>query len=195
MAERSTLPAHLGALMSKGAWEGARLTELPSAALLLVRARGEAATRVARALGIEAMPAPTECRPTSHGDCLWLRPDEWLVIAAPANAAALLTALDAQVLDDGAVIDLCGARTILELVGRDTRDVLASCCPLDLHPRAFAPGRCAQTLIGKVSVLLQLVDGTPRWRLFANPSYVDYVVRWLADGMEGARADGTVQQR
>jgi sarcosine oxidase gamma subunit len=35
-------------------------------------------------------------------------------------------------------------------------------------------------------VLLQLVDATPTWRLLVRPSFVSYVVEWLADAMEGA---------
>lgn len=189
MADRSPLAAHLDALMSKASFDDARLTLGPHVDLLSVRARGSAVQRVAKALGQETLPPPNACRATLLGDCFWLRPDEWLVAAPPASAEAAMTTLEPHLLDDGAVIDVSGSRIILELTGHRTRDVLSSCCPLDLHPSVFEPGRCAQSIIGKVSVLLHLVDDTPRWHLFVHPSYVDYVVRWLADGIEGARAE------
>ncbi len=65
------------------------------------------------------------------------------------------------------------------------RAPLASCCPLDLHPRAFAVGACAQSLVAKAPVLLQLLDGAPRWRLLVRPSLAAYVVSWLADAIAG----------
>ncbi|MGQ0641143.1 MAG: sarcosine oxidase subunit gamma [Gemmatimonadaceae bacterium] len=190
MAEATSLPGDLVALMANASWSGARLAEQPLLSLASVRARGPALARLKRALGVDSLPAPNEHRATALGDCLWLRPDEWLVATASRGSTALFAALDtAMGEDDGAVIDVSASRVILDLAGRATRDVLASCCPLDLHPRAFAPGWCAQSLIAKVPVLLQLVDGTPRWRLYVSPSLADYVVRWLVDGMEGARAE------
>ena len=47
----------------------------------------------------------------------------------------------------------------------------------------------AQTLVAKAPVLLSQVDEAPTYRLFVRPSLVSYVVSWLADGMEGARAE------
>jgi hypothetical protein len=40
--------------------------------------------------------------------------------------------------------------------------------------------------IPQAPMLLQLVDATPTWRLLVRPSFVSYVVEWLADAMEGA---------
>jgi heterotetrameric sarcosine oxidase gamma subunit len=44
--------------------------------------------------------------------------------------------------DDGAVVDVSGSRMLVELAG-PARDVLASCCPLDLHqiPSLATEGR------------------------------------------------------
>lgn len=189
MADGSPLAAHLGALISKASFDDARLTPGARVDLLSVRARRSAVQRVATALGQESLPPPNACRATILGDCFWLRPDEWLFATVPGGAEAAMKTVEAHLLDDGAVIDVSGSRIILELTGPRTRDVLSSCCPLDLDPSVFEPGRCAQSIIGKVSVLLHLVDATPRWHLFVPPSYVDYVVRWLADGIEGARAE------
>jgi len=87
------------------------------------------------------------------------------------------------------VVDLSSARVILELSGPAARDVLASCCALDLHPRAFGPGRCAQTLVAKAPVLLAFVEERPTYRFYVRPSLASYVVGWLLDGMDGVRAD------
>jgi sarcosine oxidase subunit gamma len=128
---------------------------------------------------------------TPHGDCFGLGPDEWLLAGRPASRADSLLALeDAVGAEDGAVVDLSASRVILELRGALARDVLSSCCALDLHPRAFGPGQCAQTLLAKAPVLLCPLDPIA-YRLFVRPSLAAYVVSWLVDGLEGARAEAS----
>lgn len=155
-----------------------------------VRAVPHARARAGRALGLEALPATGKTAVGELGTCLWVRPDEWLIAATSGTAATIITSLEAVLSpSDGAVIDISASRVVVELRGATSRDVLASCCPLDLHPRAFGPGDCAQSLIAKASVLLHLVDGTPRWELYVRPSFVAYAVAWLSDAMKpGATA-------
>ncbi len=176
------------------------LRALPLRLLLSVRARGGACARVAAVLGVEALPRHGPMLVSPVGRVTWLRPDEWLVEAALAADAlatdaratdALVTALSEAVGDgtpnaDGAVVVLSASRHTLELSGARARDVLAAVCTLDLHPRTFPVGHATQTLLSRAPVLLQLVDATPTWRLLVRPSFVSYVVEWLADAMEGA---------
>ena len=68
-----------------------------------------------------------------------------------------------------------GQQVLKEIRGR--LELLASACPLDLHPRAWGDGRCAQTLFGAAPVLLQERSGATR--IFVRPSFVDYVVDLL----------------
>ncbi len=155
-----------------------------------VRARGGAVERVAKYLSIPALPAPNRFVATPLGDCLWLGPEEWLVVGPPSFRTGTLDALERAVgPDDGAAVDLSASRVLFELKGPKARDVLASCCALDLHPRVFGPGQCAQTLLGKAPVLLSQMDESPTYRLFVRPSLASYVVSWLADGMEGVQAE------
>ena len=176
------------------------LRALPLRLLLSVRARGGACARVAAVLGVEALPRHGPMLVSPVGRVTWLRPDEWLVEAALAADAlatdaratdALVTALSEAVGDgtpnaDGAVVVLSASRHTLELSGARARDVLAAVCTLDLHPRTFPVGHATQTLLARAPVLLQLVDATPTWRLLVRPSFVSYMVEWLADAMEGA---------
>jgi sarcosine oxidase subunit gamma len=190
MAERSTLSMELRSMMTNASLADARLSERGTRTLVSVRARDGAAERLARALEQSALPAPNECLSTRLGNWYWLRPDEWLLVAKSEEGDSPLAELEAAVgADDGAVVDVSGSRLLLELTGSATREVLASCCPLDLHSSVFTSGHCAQSLIAKAPVLLHLVDDTPRWYLFTSPSYADYVIRWLVDGLEGMRAE------
>jgi sarcosine oxidase subunit gamma len=176
--------------MAAASWNGATLVGAGLRAQIGVRARGGAVARVAACLQIPALPVPNRFVATAQGECFWLGPEEWLVVGSPASRAASLEALERAVgPDDGAAVDLSASRIIVDLRGLSARDVLASCCALDLHPLVFGPGQCAQTLIAKAPVLLSQADAAPTFRLFVRPSFASYVVSWLVDGMEGVRAE------
>jgi heterotetrameric sarcosine oxidase gamma subunit len=84
-------------------------------------------------------------------------------------------------------VDVSANRTTLELSGPAARQVLEKGCPLDLHPRAFGPGRAVSTTVGPVAVLLWQVDDVPTYRLFPRSSFADYLARWLIDAMSEYR--------
>jgi sarcosine oxidase, subunit gamma len=172
-------------------WDGASLVTLGSHSQIQVRARGSAAVgRLATCLSLGALPEPNRWIPTQRGDCFWLGPEEWLVVGPPSSRETNLEALERAIgPDDGAAVDLSASRVLLELTGSSARDVLASCCALDLHPRVFGVGRCAQTLLAKAAVLLSQVDEAPTYRLFVRPSFVSYVVSWIVDAIEGVRCE------
>ena len=67
------------------------------------------------------------------------------------------------------------------------RELLEFGCPIDLHPRVFGPGRCAQTLLARANALIWHVADEPEdtWRLFVRPSFAAYVAAWLADAGDG----------
>ncbi|MFQ5954456.1 MAG: sarcosine oxidase subunit gamma [Kiloniellales bacterium] len=108
----------------------------------------------------------------------WLGPDEWL-IAAPSERAAGLVAGLGEALQGRhhAVVDLSSARATIAVAGARARDVLAKGCPLDLHPRAFKPGDCAQSHYAKASVLLCQADDAPTYHLTVARSFAEYL--WL----------------
>jgi sarcosine oxidase, subunit gamma len=130
---------------------------------------------------------PTEPN-TVAGDAshaaLWLGPDEWLAIGPPGSEAALETDLRAT---GATVVEVSANRTTLELRGPRARELLEFGCPIDLDPRVFGPGRCAQTLLARANVLIWFVadDPEPVYRLLVRPSFAAYVAAWLADAVDG----------
>ncbi len=60
------------------------------------------------------------------------------------------------------------------------RDVLARGCPLDLHPRAFKPGQCAQSHYFKSSIVL-IPTGDDAFEIVVRRSFADYFVRIMLD--------------
>ena len=80
-----------------------------------------------------------------------------------------------------AVTDLGHGRTVLRIVGRHGRDLLAKGSGVDFHPRAFPVGACAQSLLGHVGVLVHAVDERPAFDLYVARSYALTVWEWLGE--------------
>jgi sarcosine oxidase subunit gamma len=147
---------------------------------LNVRCSGAVAQRVGDVLGV---PLPLQPNTVSSRDArsvLWLGPDEWLVVddGAPVTEDEVRAAFAPEW---GAVVDVSANRVLFELSGADARDVLARGCPLDLHPRVFGPGTCAQTLLARAAVILWQTDQAPTYRVLVRASFADHLARWLAD--------------
>jgi sarcosine oxidase subunit gamma len=115
---------------------------------------------------------------------LWLGPDEWLVVGPPGSEMELEDELRRS---GHAVVDVSANRTTLELRGPRARELLEFGCPIDLHPRVFGPGRCAQTLLARANVLIWYVtdDPEPVFRILVRPSFAAYLAAWLADAADG----------
>ena len=59
----------------------------------------------------------------------------------------------------GALFDVSSSYVAWTIAGDASARVLNRGCPLDLHPRAFEPGCCAQSVFGHVNALLYRPDG------------------------------------
>jgi sarcosine oxidase subunit gamma len=114
-------------------------------------------------------------------DVLWLGPDEWLVRSQQQQAAMaeskLVQALAGQF---ASAVDIGSGYTLLEVSGEKVRDVLARGCPLDLHPRVFTPGQCAQSHYFKASIVLIPVS-EDTFELVVRRSFADYFCRIMLD--------------
>jgi sarcosine oxidase subunit gamma len=103
------------------------------------------ADAVGALLGWTPPRAPNTTATAAGGVCLWLRPDQWLLIGSAMIAAP---SEDAHVLD-------VGARWVnFRIRGANAAGLLNAGCSLDLREHAFAAGRCAQTRIEQVPVIL-----------------------------------------
>jgi len=116
---------------------------------------------------------PTEPNTTAEVDgrlVLWLGPDEWLVLGAT----------EADYPEAAAAVDVSANRVAFELAGDCAGDVLAQGCSLDLD--ALTPRRCAQTLLGRVQVILVRPDAAT-WLVLPRPSFAPYLRAWLEDAL------------
>jgi sarcosine oxidase subunit gamma len=156
------------------AWAGVTIAPRRPVAMLDVRGPANAAAahlKVLYAFDISQKPN------TAIGSAiraLWLGPDEWLIVSN-ATASAMVDGSDRE---DVSITDVGHGRAALRLSGPDVRNALAKGCPLDLDPRAFPPGRCAQTAIGRISVILDHVERDV-FDVYCSRSYAGSFWHWL----------------
>lgn len=190
LAARATEAEAAGA-PAPGVWMGER----PFRGL--VNLRGPAGDKafdaaVKKTLGVALPTEPNTT--TAKGDLtvFWLGPDEWWVVTpgdGPATADKLRAALAGQ---KAAVTDVSESRTCIHVRGPRARDLLAKGCPLDLHPRVFTAGSCAQSHCAKTMITLhQLADdgsdegddegSGPAYDIYVLNSFSEYLWLWLED--------------
>lgn len=151
---------------------------------ILLDLRGDAAdpafaSAAARVLGIAPPTEPNTVAEVGETSLLWLGPDEWLIVA-PASVSDLAQRLEAALQGmHHFVCDVSAGRVVLDIAGAEARAVLESATSLDLHPRAFGRGRCAQTGLARVPAILQMIEASHRFRIYLRASFAPYVKAWL----------------
>ena len=112
----------------------------------------------------------------------WLGPDEWLIITPTGKQlqlqAQLLKALDGVF---SSVVDNSSGLTRVEVLGDNAGLLLATDCPLDLHPRELKPGQCAQTRLAKAGMTIAPMRDGSGFELVIRRSFADYLLLWLQD--------------
>jgi sarcosine oxidase subunit gamma len=133
-----------------------------------------------KAVGFALPVTPNTTNSDGELTALWLGPNEWLLIAAPGRETAIVGRLRAGlVVLHTAITEVSEARTIILAAGPKARDLLAKGTPLDLHPRAFGVGHCAQTALARANVILRPVDERPTFEIYVLKSFADYLFTWL----------------
>jgi sarcosine oxidase, subunit gamma len=162
------------------------LSGAPRAARFILR--GGDAARVACGIVFGAEPL-SSLGPAGEGAgraALWLGPDEWLLIAEDADAAALSEVME-SVLDGTAhsLVDVSHRQIGLIATGPAAARTLNAGCPLDLHLKAFPVGMATRTLFDKAEIVL--------WRRAAEAFHVEvwrsfapYLAASLAEAARGA---------
>lgn len=177
----------------KSPLEGRPASEAESAVIVehphwgKINLRGDASDQafldgVAQAVGARPPEKANTVAKGGKNAILWLGPDEWLVVTPKGKQgnieSKLRESLDGQHVS---VVDGSDARTTIRLHGADARNVLMKGCPLDLHPRVFGPGQCAQSILAKADVLIHQIDDAPTYDIYVLCSFSRYLWDWLAD--------------
>lgn len=133
-----------------------------------------------RLFGIVLPVKPNTTARSAALSALWIGPKSWLLVAGGASDLTDFGAKrDAMNDMGGALFDISASRIAWQLAGTQATTVLAKACPLDLHPRAFAAGACAQSVYGHVNVLVEKRDEAPTFTLLVARSFARDVGRAL----------------
>lgn len=113
---------------------------------------------------------------------LWLGPDEWLLCGPPHSGSQIVNELGASLAGTHhSVVDVSANRVALELRGSGVKELLSKGCSLDLHPRVWTLGSCAQTMLAKAPVILHEREETTR--ILVRTSFAGYLTDWFLASM------------
>lgn len=115
---------------------------------------------------------------------VWVGPWRWRLIFPRERIAALLAAFREDV-ESSILSDLTGGFACFRVIGVAAEDVLARCCPLDLHdPELQARGT---SLAGVKCLIVRETEIAQSFLVFAPRSLTEHVARALT---EAARTPG-----
>ena len=160
-----------------------RIEEKPLLGYLNLRARGNNTRFLAATLKVLGCEPPIEPNTVvESGDCriYWLGPDEWLVVTPAGQQDRIRTDLMADL--EGvfcAVVDNSSGLTMLHVSGDNAAALIATDCPLDLHPREFKPGQCAQTRLARAGMIISPLADAAGFEVIIRRSFADYLLLWL----------------
>ncbi len=138
---------------------------------------------VANVLGVALPAVPNR---TAQGDGVvvyWLGPDEWLLRTPSEDDMTVFGALSGALGDHWhALTDISGGMTHIAVGGEAAAAVLAQGVTIDLHPKVFPAGHCAQTVMARSNVLIAPTgDAGNAFDVFVRRSFADHVLTFLRD--------------
>lgn len=139
------------------------LQEIPARGIVNLRLNpakeAEAVTALREVLHLELPMQPNRVTHHENHRCLWLGPDEWLVMDEAKMGSVLAQDL-AKILAayHHSAHDLSHNYATIGLSGHKVREALAKLTPFDLHKSVFTQGHCAQTVMAKSAVILDVIS-------------------------------------
>jgi heterotetrameric sarcosine oxidase gamma subunit len=149
------------------------------------KGRADDLTAAMRAAYRLQLPLPGHAATADDLAALWLQPNAWMLVAPPVAEGAFARAVKAACGDAGSVVDQTHGRVAFTLSGRNARRVLQNLCRLDLHPRAFGPGRVAATPMAEVACLLHQRDDVPSFDLIVFSTFATHFAGALTHAAAG----------
>jgi sarcosine oxidase subunit gamma len=167
---------------------------LPPAARFVLRGAGTAVRGAGEALGVVIDARPCRASHARGRALLWLGPDEYLLLAADAEAAELPQKLAIALREHPhALVDVSHRQTTLEVSGPRAPATLNSGCPLDLDESVFPIDTCTRTVFAKAEIVLWRT-APDTFQLEVWRSFTDYVARFLAEVARELEASESIDQ-
>ncbi len=159
------------------------IREVPFLGFLNLRGKSNSTGIQAATLKVLGCELPVEANTmieSGHNRIYWLGPDEWLIVTPTGQQTQLANDLRAALKGVfSSVVDNSSGLTLLEISGHNAAGLLASDCPLDLHPRVFKPGQCAQTRLAKAGMTIAPMRDGSGFEVIIRRSFADYIGQWL----------------
>jgi len=111
--------------------------------------------------------------------CTWAGPKRWLVEAPAIAPPGPIEELEQHIAGTAALVRQTDGRAVLQMSGPKVREALRKGVAIDLHPRSFAPGDTALTLVAGIEVHLWQLDDVPTFELLISRSVADSFWDWL----------------
>ena len=88
---------------------------------------------------------------------LWSAPNTWLVISRKENIFKIIN--DTCDNNDFAVTDISHSRTVIQIKGLQTKEILKKGCPVNFNE--FEKNNCAGTVFHGITIVVDFVDDNP----------------------------------
>lgn len=125
-----------------------------------------------------ALPAVNKAAEADGRRLAWLGPREWLALCPADQETAVAESLRAAGVSH---VSVGQGRALISLSGPQSLDLLRKGTSLDVHPRYFGPGDCAQTRLARLAVLL-IPRGEPAgYDMVCDRGFAEYLWLWLKD--------------
>ncbi len=129
---------------------------------------------------IDNLSLPNSLKSSSNSNTriLWLGPNNWLVISSILDL--LITEKKKFDEQDFAITDLSYSRTIIELEGKQTDEVLKKGCPLNINE--FKKGDCANSVYNGIAITIDFISDDPKKvRIFGLRSFGESLHHSITD--------------
>jgi len=129
---------------------------------------------------IDNLSLPNSLKSSSNSSTriLWMGPDNWLVISSNLN---LLKQEEKKFNDKNfALTDISHSRTIIEIEGNLTQEVIKKGCPLDIND--LKQGDCANSVYNGMSIVIDFISDDPKKvRIFSLRSFGESLYHSITD--------------
>ena len=137
-------------------------------------------SKIENKIEIDNLSLPSSLKSSSNSNTriLWLGPNNWLVISSILDL--LITEKKKFDEQDFAITDLSHSRTIIELEGKQTDEVLKKGCPLNINE--FKKGDCANSVYNGITITIDFISDDPKKvRIFGLRSFGESLYHSITD--------------
>ena len=137
-------------------------------------------SKIENKIEVDNLPLPSSLKSSSNSNTriLWLGPNNWLVVSSILDL--MITEKNKFDDQDFAITDLSYSRTIIELEGKQTDEVLKKGCPLNINE--FKKGDCANSVYNGITITIDFISDDPKKvRIFGLRSFGESLHHSITD--------------